>query len=87
MKATMDTAGRLVIPRAIREQAGWSPGTPLEVRWQEGQIVIAPAPRPVTLVRKGRFVVALPQEAGPVLTMQTVEETRDAVVRDHEGRA
>lgn len=84
MKTTMDAAGRLVIPKEIRRQAGWPPGTPLDVRWQDGRIEIELVPVPVTLVRKGRFVVAVPQTAGPTLTSREVEETRDAIAREHE---
>ncbi len=84
MKTTMDMAGRLVIPKDIRHQAGLRPGTPLDVRWRDGRIEIEPAPVPVTLVRKGRFVVAVPQVEGPPLTTEEVEETRNAIVREHE---
>jgi len=84
MKTTMDAAGRLVIPREIRRQAGLQPGMPVEVRWHDGRIEIEPAPTPVTLVRRGRFVVAVPQAAVPELSAQEVEETRDALAREHE---
>jgi len=84
MKTTMDAAGRLVIPKEIRRQAGLQPGTPLDVRWQDGRIEIEPAAVPVTLVRKRRFMVALPQVTGPVLTTRDVEETRDTMAREHE---
>jgi len=84
MKTTMDMAGRLVIPKDIRHQAGLRPGAPLDVRWRDGRIEIEPAPVPVTLVRKGRFVVAVPQLEGPPLTTEEVKETRDAIVREHE---
>jgi AbrB family looped-hinge helix DNA binding protein len=79
MKTTMDAAGRLVIPKVIRRQAGLQPGTPVEVRWRDGRIEIEPAPTPVTLVRRGRFVVAVPQAAVPELSAREVEETRDAL--------
>lgn len=84
MKTTLDTTGRLVIPEDIRRQAGLLPGTPLDVRWHDGRIEIEPTPAPVTLVRKGRFVVAVPQVEGPTLTAKEVEETRDAIAREHE---
>jgi AbrB family looped-hinge helix DNA binding protein len=76
MKTTIDSAGRLVIPKEIRQQAGIKPGMPLEVRWREGRIEIEPAPLPVKLVRKGHLLVAVPQEDVGLLTEETVEETR-----------
>jgi len=84
MKTTMDTAGRLVIPRDIRRRAGLQPGAPLDVRWHDGRIEIEPALVPVTLVRRGRFVVAVPQGEGPTLSDGEVEDTRDTIAREHE---
>ena len=84
MKATMDAAGRLVIPKDIRRQARLQPGMPLDVRWHDGRIEIEPAPVPVALVRTGRFVVAVPQAEGPALTTAEVEEARDVIAREHE---
>jgi AbrB family looped-hinge helix DNA binding protein len=76
MKTTIDAAGRLVIPKKIRREAGPKPGMPLEVRWREERIEIEPAPLPVKLVRKGRLLVAVPQKAVIPLPTETVERTR-----------
>jgi AbrB family looped-hinge helix DNA binding protein len=84
MRSTIDAAGRIVIPKHIRIQAGLRPGMPLDVRWIDGLIEIEPAHTPMTLLRKGRFVVALPQVEGPPLTAAAVEHTRDALAREHE---
>jgi AbrB family looped-hinge helix DNA binding protein len=84
MRTTIDAAGRVVIPKDIRAQAGLQPGMPLDVRWRDGVIELEPAPVPVRLVRKGRFVVAMPQAEGPALTTATVEDTRDTLAREHE---
>lgn len=84
MKTTIDAAGRLVIPKEIRRQAGLHAGTPLEIRWQDGRIEIEPAPLPVTLVREGRFLVAVPAMEVGDLTAATVEETRRAMLSDRE---
>ncbi len=73
MKTTIDTAGRLVIPKEIRREAGLEPGLPLEVHWREGRIKIEPASLPVKLVRKGRLLVAVPQKAVIPLTTETVD--------------
>lgn len=76
MQTTIDSAGRMVIPKEIRREAGLKPGTPLEVRWREGRIEIEPAPLPVKLARKGRLLVAVPQKAVTALTAEAVERTR-----------
>jgi len=60
MRGTIDKAGRVVIPAPIRERAGFSPGTDLEITADELGVRIervAPAPR---LVKVGRRLVARP---------------------------
>ncbi len=71
----MDYAGRLVLPREIRDEAGFEPGMPLRIICRDGRVEIEAAPRDVKIVRKGRLLVALPVEAGDVLRKDTVAET------------
>jgi len=80
MRTTIDSSGRLVIPKEIRRQAGILSGMTLDIRWQNGRIEIEPALAPIRLVRKGRFLVAVPETEGELLTAETVEEMREAVV-------
>jgi AbrB family looped-hinge helix DNA binding protein len=75
MKTTIDSAGRLVIPKEIRREAGIEPGMPLEVTLREGHIEIVPAPQRVRLVKKGRMLVAEPETDVPVLDAGTVDQT------------
>jgi AbrB family looped-hinge helix DNA binding protein len=81
MTTTMDSAGRLVIPREIRREAALEPGTPLEVRWRDGVIEIEPQPLPVKLERKGRLLVATPSTKVAGLRSATVERTRRDLAR------
>jgi AbrB family looped-hinge helix DNA binding protein len=60
MRTTIDKAGRVVIPAALRERAGFTPGSELEITEDELGIRvarIAPGPR---LVKVGRRLVARP---------------------------
>jgi bifunctional DNA-binding transcriptional regulator/antitoxin component of YhaV-PrlF toxin-antitoxin module len=83
MQITMDQAGRLTVPEAIRQQAGILPGVPLDIQVREGRIEIEPSPRDVRLVRKGRLTVAVPVEPAPTLTAEMVERvTGDASDRE-----
>ena len=86
MKTTIDPAGRLVIPKQIRQEAGLRPGMPLDVRWRAGRIEIEPAPLPVKLVRKGRLLVAVPEKDVAKLTADTVERTRQGLRRERSSR-
>ena len=58
---------------------------PLDVRVHEGRIEIEPAPLAVRLEKRGRFLVAVPQEPVPILTAETVEETRGELRRERGG--
>lgn len=82
MKTTIDRAGRLVIPKAIREQAGLVSGQPLDIRWINGHIEIEPAALPVTLVKKGHLLVAVPQQEIKQLSTEVVEQTRQTLQRE-----
>lgn len=42
MKATIDKAGRVVIPIAIRTRAGLTPGTPVEVELEGSSVRLTP---------------------------------------------
>jgi AbrB family looped-hinge helix DNA binding protein len=81
MRATIDKAGRLVIPAAIRTRMGLGPGVELEVLVDEGSIRLGRAvPRP-RLVRVGRRLVARPtagpKRLPPVDVARLVEEERN----------
>ena len=73
MKTTIDAAGRLVIPADVRRAAGLEPGMPLDVRFDDGAVLIEPATTPVTMKRRGRFLVAQASRAVPALTERTVQ--------------
>ena len=81
MTTTIDKAGRVVIPAAVRERAGFQPGTALDITVDEFGVRLerrAPGPR---LVKIGRRLVARPTvkpDARPVLDVAgLVEEERN----------
>ena len=79
MKTTIDRAGRIVIPKEVRREAGIQAAIAVEVRCQDGRIEIEPAPIRVTLVRRGRLPVAEPPKSTPRLSGRTVESPLAAV--------
>jgi AbrB family looped-hinge helix DNA binding protein len=60
MRTTIDKAGRVVIPAAIRERAGFSPGAELEVTNDELGIRLERVATGPKLVKVGRRLVARP---------------------------
>lgn len=81
MNSTIDKAGRIVIPKAIRDAARLKPGTRVGFRVIYGRVEIEPVPLEVTLEQRGPLVVAVPSQQQPTLKASTVERTID-VVRD-----
>jgi AbrB family looped-hinge helix DNA binding protein len=72
MRTTIDSAGRVVIPKAIREAAGLTPGQELQAEYRDGAIVVEPAPRKVKFVREGSLLVAVAPPGTEPLTHDQV---------------
>jgi len=63
----MDRAGRIVLPKPIRDALGLEPGVELEASAEDGRVVLEPAAVPMRLVRRGRGLVAVADEPLPRL--------------------
>jgi AbrB family looped-hinge helix DNA binding protein len=81
MKSSMDSAGRIVIPKALREALDLKPGQPLEIRAGDGRLEIEVAPTPVKLLKRGKGVVAVPGTTLPKLTADQVRATIERIRR------
>lgn len=79
MKTTIDTAGRVVIPKALRDQAGLDPATEIEITLEDGRIAIFAPPPEGALVRKGSALVWVPAPPfEPVSPGEIKREIQDA---------
>jgi AbrB family looped-hinge helix DNA binding protein len=60
MRVSIDRAGRVVIPKPLRDELGLSPNKQLEIEVVDGHIELAPPPDPPTVVEgpNGPVVVA-----------------------------
>jgi AbrB family looped-hinge helix DNA binding protein len=81
MKNAIDSAGRIVIPKAIRDRLGLHRGRKVEIRERDGHVEIEPASPPMTLLRKGRRLVAQAKGRMPPLTDDIVRETLERTRR------
>jgi AbrB family looped-hinge helix DNA binding protein len=78
MKTTIDQAGRIVVPKAMREALNLKPGQALEIRVGDGRLEVEVAATPMTLRKCGKDVFAVPEVELPTLT---AEHVRDALER------
>jgi len=81
MKAAMDAAGRVVIPKALRLTLGFKPGQVLEARVADGRLELEAAPTPMKLRKRGKGSVAVPDEKLPPLTADQVRDTLERIRR------
>lgn len=74
MTTTIDAAGRIVIPKAVRDQAGLAPGVEIEVQFRDGRVELEPVCA-TRLERRGSLLVAVAPEGTPPLTNEQVNRT------------
>jgi AbrB family looped-hinge helix DNA binding protein len=81
MKTTIDSAGRIVVPKALRQALGLRPGQSLEIRATDGRLEIEVAATSMRLQRRGKNIVAVPDTKLPTLTAAEVRETLERIRR------
>jgi AbrB family looped-hinge helix DNA binding protein len=74
MKATIDAAGRVVIPKSLREAIGLGDGGEVDIQLIDGALIVTPPTVRKRLVdRNGRATIVPDEDVTPL---------SDAVVRD-----
>ena len=81
MRSTIDQAGRVVIPRQIREELGWEGGEEIDIVLADGSVSISPVMTKMNLVETDDGVVAVPETELPQLTADVVQRTQDSIRR------
>lgn len=81
MRSTIDSAGRVVIPKALRQRLGLTGGETIEVRERDGRIEIEPAPTEMSLVKERHGLTAVPAHDLPPLTDEVVRTTLERTRR------
>jgi len=77
MRISIDAAGRLVIPKALRDAAGIVPGTSVVATVRDGRIELEAPPAEVRLEKRGCVLVAVHEPGTPTLTAEDVQATID----------
>ena len=78
MEATIDQAGRILLPKRARELLGLTPGSTVDVSLYGDGLHVSPAGRVARLERRGGKLVAV---SDTVVTDDDVFELLDAVRR------
>ena len=81
MKTTIDSAGRIVVPKSLRQAVNLKPGQSLEIRAGDGRLEIEIAATPMKLQKRGKDVVAIPEVELPTLTAEEVREALERIRR------
>lgn len=81
MRTTIDKAGRIVIPKAMRDELGFNGGTEVEVTLVDGRIEIEPSTAHIRLEKKNGHWVAVSDREMPPLTVEMVRDTIEKLRR------
>lgn len=81
MRTTIDGAGRIVVPKALRSALQFATGQELDIRVVDGRLEVEAAPTPMRLVRRGKGLSALPDRTLPMLTVDEVRATLESARR------
>jgi AbrB family looped-hinge helix DNA binding protein len=81
MRATIDGAGRIVVPKALRDALGLTPGQTLDLTVADGRLEAEPLAVSMRLERRGETYTAVPDEPLPPLSAELVRETLENVRR------
>lgn len=81
MRTTIDAAGRVVVPKTVREEMGLTAGRAIDVVYVDGRIEIALAPLDVDVEVADGLPLLRPRDGVPPLTDDIVRGAIDAVRR------
>jgi AbrB family looped-hinge helix DNA binding protein len=82
MRVTIDKAGRIVVPKPVRDALGLHGGQELDITLgEDGRLELEVPTTPMRLERRGRGVLAVADREMPTLTQDAVRETLERVRR------
>ena len=78
-ETTLDSFGRVLVPKPLRDRLGLEPGTVLEMEDTGGEIRLRPVRDKPLLVKKGKVLVYGGKAAGDIL--RAVKAHREARIK------
>jgi AbrB family looped-hinge helix DNA binding protein len=81
MKTTIDRAGRVVVPKALRDELSLVGGETVELTVRDGRLEITPLSASMRLESRGRGAAAIPEQDVPPLTADQVRSTLEQTRR------
>jgi len=81
MKTTIDKAGRVVVPKPMRDELGLRGGAEIEIALVDGHIEIEPVASHIRLERKDGRLVAMSDREMPALTAEMVRDVLEQIRR------
>jgi len=81
MVTTIDSAGRIVVPKRLREELGFKPGQKLELSAADGRLEIEHPSTSMRLEKRGGRLVAVTDDQMPTLAPELVRDTLEQVRR------
>ena len=81
MRIAIDAAGRIVVPKSMRDALGLVPGQELELEMRDGRLELEVPPTPMRLEERDGGLVAVPLEPLPPLTAEQVRDVLEQTRR------
>ncbi len=81
MRTTMDAAGRVVIPKSLREAIGLGDGGEIEIQLVDGALLVAPPTVRKRIEEHDGRATIVPEHDLPPLPDQVVRDVLDSIRR------
>lgn len=79
--AKVDTKGRIVLPKEVRERLGVTPGTEVDVREEDGKAIIEPEDDPEEIIE--RMMQLIEESSSERGETTPLDEGPDPIARKH----
>jgi AbrB family looped-hinge helix DNA binding protein len=86
IQTKVSAKGQIVIPKSVRDELDWPPGTYLEVHKVGGAVTLRPIPQGRRSLTMEEFVARRPKYEGPPKTLEEMDEAVAAAMAEQYGK-